>query len=411
MLVYVVAFFIPVALARELSLISWPVLRKFCLMGFMDALCTLVVILAAPYVPGPLQIIYMQGVLPGTLAASIFFLKKRYLWSHYLGATIILAGITLSALDSHEDGSTPSRRPWLWSLLFLSFNVPASISSVYKEHVFRTAQPTDGVSVNTMNFWVSFCQFFWGLCFAPIVVPLLGLSWHSLPGTFSQGAACLFAHQKQDVTSTCTGYTTAVTALTFTFNIGWNFFILLLIKHASATMMFLSNTATIPLASLGFAIPFVVSGGVTPRANVTWEIVVSLVVVIGGLVIYQWSHEPAVDEQPAPEQKPLLINEAFAADSIFGPKPPRTAAPIAIGGGNTVNSAAFAGSVGDDGLRRSASSYIGSPMLGGGFRFNPGTSASRQSGAPGTSVGRNVPVPPGTSAQRSINGPSKYRPQ
>lgn len=90
-----------------------------------------------------------------------------------------------------------------------------------------------------------------------------------------------------------------------------NFFILLLIKYASATMMFVANTVTIPIANLGFSIPFVTNGGPTQvsslyacgvcvrvhpslscacrlqRAKITWEGLLSLFLTLCGMIVYQ----------------------------------------------------------------------------------------------------------------------------
>eukprot|EP00300_Choanocystis_sp_HF-7_P037346 c53447_g1_i1.p2 GENE.c53447_g1_i1~~c53447_g1_i1.p2 ORF type:complete len:375 (+),score=77.34 c53447_g1_i1:85-1209(+) len=319
MLVYVVAFGIPVLIEGSLTKVTLGLLKRYAVMGSLDGLCTLVVVLSAPYVAGPTQVIGMQGVIPCTMVLSFFVLKKRYAWSHVVGAVIILAGIVLSAVHSGESDAKHGSH-MLWLLLFLSFNVFASISCVYKEHVFRTA--TTELSLNQVNFYVSVFQFFWTLAYAPVVAPLQGVSLKSLPGNFGDGAKCIFAHDNSGFSDRCAWFSTVTIALFFISTVSWNFLCLYLIKNASAAAMFITSTATIPLASLGFAVPFIVRRSCTPRALVTWEVLTSLIVVTFGLIIYNKTAERVVEEKPdrddADLRRPLLINDSEGAPSEAG---------------------------------------------------------------------------------------------
>lgn len=323
MAVYVVGFFVPVLAAGQLCgpWASRRYLLRYFVMAALDALCTLVVILAAPYVPGPLQIIYLQGVIPGTMLFSYFFLRKRYVWSHILGAAVILGAIALSAVHSNQQDAKSGSHV-LWHVLFLSFNIPASMSSVYKEYVFRNADVE--LPLNVVNMWVSVFQFWWTIVYSPVIVPVQGISWHQLPTTFAKGGACLFAHHDGGLQDSCDWYSTAVMLCFFASTLAWNYCCLYLIKNASALLMFVSSTASIPLASLGFAVPLLVRGSCTPKAKVTWEVVVALLGVLAGLALYNKTAETIAPEpdrakRPNPEERrPLLLNiqDSLTEDAV-----------------------------------------------------------------------------------------------
>jgi len=371
MLVYIAAFFTPVILGGELRAVSWPLLRKFAVMGGIDCCCTLIVIMAAPHVAGPVQILLMQGVLPATLLATRIAFGRRYLWVHYLGAAIIVIGILFSILDPSTDdhaarsGSKPSsasnepqshRMAIVWGLFFFSFNIPAAISSVYKEWVFKTSETE--ISINLLNAWVSFFQFFFGLLFVPVVAPLEDTAFSDIPANFGDGAVCLFAHRENRSGDYCAGYTTIVVFLCLFCNVAWNVFILLIIKNATASLMFVANTLTIPLANLGFAVPFVVAGGPTPRSRITWEGIMALVVTLAGLAVYQTKAEPE-DEATAPSPPPPKdhVNTPLLAPSA-------SPLPLPPASGGSINASSTAPrAIGFGGTPSPSANIIASPLL------------------------------------------------
>jgi len=366
MVVYIIAFFIPVIANGELWDIDRSLLGKFAVMGGIDCLCTLIVIIAAPHVAGPIQILLMQGVLPATLVATRIAFGRKYLWVHYAGAAIIVGGILFSIFDpsthahahsgdTHhgDDGGDGAphqsgKEVILWSLFFFSFNIPAAISSVYKEYVFKNADRE--ISINLLNAWVSVFQFAFGILWVPVVAPLQDTPFKDIPSNFAGGGICLFKHRDDhpDGGDFCAPYTTLVVFFCLFCNVAWNVFILLIIKHATATLMFVANTLTIPLANLGFSVPFVTQHGPTPRSRITWEGLVALSVTLLGLFVYQTKDEPE-DEPESPSPNPQSPHPAPPTDGINSPLlPPRPPAhsPAPLSQHGTINGSSSARPIG-----------------------------------------------------------------
>eukprot|EP01135_Chromosphaera_perkinsii_P002220 Nk52_evm6s221 gene=Nk52_evmTU6s221 len=158
---------------------------------------------ATSFVPGQLDQAISQLVIPFTMIASYFALKRRYQGMHYLGAFMVVYGICLTVQPmfagenlslTGTDGKTYSV-----SILFILLDivawVPAACSNTYKEYVLK--------GKNISVFWFSafnvFYQTIWGL----VWIPYAFIEWPEPKGKadatpselgdmFSNGFRCFF---------------------------------------------------------------------------------------------------------------------------------------------------------------------------------------------------------------------------
>lgn len=87
----------------------------------------------------------LQANIPATMALSVVFLRSRYAWSQYLGATVVMAGVMCSlgpefrqaASSDHSDASGMFSGSFGWSLIFLLASIPAALNTIYQEYAFR----------------------------------------------------------------------------------------------------------------------------------------------------------------------------------------------------------------------------------------------------------------------------------
>ena len=69
--------------------------RPFAVMGILDCLGGLMTSFSAVYLPGPLLVLLRQAAIPVSMCFSVLFLKAKYCWWHYLGATTVVTGIVI----------------------------------------------------------------------------------------------------------------------------------------------------------------------------------------------------------------------------------------------------------------------------------------------------------------------------
>lgn len=276
--------------------------------------------------------------------------KTYYTIPQYLGATIILFGLVVSVWPAFQTknqvpGSLPPGGLPLWDLVFFSSNIPTALSGVYKEIAFRTCEDMD---VWWLNGWVALWQFTVGLSYAPLAAVMTGIEVSAIPENMYQGFQCVFEEHNsinlnlslpacqaellvcqntskpvpsnnsyllyENFTTPCTCSCAgdcgngnnpvccdscngryppisslpawSATLMYMSFNIAYNVFLVLVIKHGSAALMYIASTVVLPLGSVAFtskallgpfhAQPFTVYTGA------------GLGVVLLGLIVYRF---------------------------------------------------------------------------------------------------------------------------
>lgn len=340
-LIYIPIFFGVVAYLRRFTdnitddMVAFPK-YKYLVMGALDAVSGILSLFGNTAVPGALQTLLNQGVIPITMLASFIFLGVRYKWNNYLGALVILAAIGISLINQFkpQGGQSLVINP-IWCVLYFSSNIPSALSGVYKEIAFK-AQPMD---IYYLNAWVALWQFIIGLLLFPVnLIPLFGgLPLSAIPSALGNGAKCLVGinsilhgnGRENIVPDNCHGAWVDV-LLYMVFNIAYNVFLLLVLKYGSAALMYISSAVILPLGAVAFSFKWVV-----PYAQpLDHLIIVGLVLILVGLGIYRFNSggdEEKTDDEET-ETVPIFgPNQSDAARAIKHPKPqlvPRTSQDI-----------------------------------------------------------------------------------
>lgn len=267
--------------------------RKFAIMGLCDGLSGTLMVLGGVHTSGTMQVLLSQAVIPLTMVFSLSMIGKRFHILQQVGAAIIVLGIMLAKAGGR--GSAGESDNVIFNLLFVLSIVPNALSSVFKEVAFRGF---DGdLDVNVLQFWVATFQVMVNFLGMPIyALKMLGpqqVPLSQMPGQSVDGTMCLFFLEDQ-VLDDCglpeekpcdhcrEAWVPVFVYLAF--NLFFNIFTMLVIKHGSATLSFLVSTLRMPLSSLAFSSTLIMgSEAVQPGMSDF----VSLVVILCGLVSYR----------------------------------------------------------------------------------------------------------------------------
>jgi drug/metabolite transporter (DMT)-like permease len=239
---------------------------KFLVMGAFDSLAGVLALFAGVHTSGSTQALLSNSVIPMTMVMSIILLSARYRWTQYVGATIILGGVSIVILPNiikQHDSSPAAANPpqgvqqntdiLLFNILFLISAIPSALSSVYKELAFRDSDAD--IPVNYLQAWVALFQLLIGLMLIPLnTLSFLGdqaITWEQLPQTLGNGAKCLVGINS--ITTNCGGGPSELQCdacagawfpvlAYMLFNLVYNVAITLVIKYASAALMFVVLT-------------------------------------------------------------------------------------------------------------------------------------------------------------------------
>jgi len=201
----------------------------------------------------------------------------------------------------------------VFNLLFIGSTLPMAVSSIYKEALFNS---TD-IDVNFLQVWVAFWQAAFGLCLIPLnTLSFLGpqaLTWSELPDSIYNGAKCLIGqntlvlphcyippHVVQGL-SPCDecGQSWLPVCLYLFFNCNYNIFIMLVIKHGSASLMYIIMTLRLPLVQIAFSVPMVNN----PPDHFQWPTLLGLIMILVGLIAYRWP----TGEQPQEGEEDVAV--------------------------------------------------------------------------------------------------------
>jgi len=171
-----------------------------------------------------------------------------------------------------------------------------------------------------MNAWTGFFQFFLGLASAPLAILLEpSLSIDTLIPHMINGFKCFLLEQDTLPSDNCTAHWGArLTVLLYmAINIIYNILLLLVLKHGSATLLYISSTVMVPTVSLCQTMTFLLGPSAHPLSPYN---IAGLLAILTGLLTYRSAREKV---GPKGEEEALLGSEVtFTApgrEFIVGP--------------------------------------------------------------------------------------------
>eukprot|EP01006_Ploeotia_vitrea_P053160 TRINITY_DN67760_c5_g1_i2.p1 TRINITY_DN67760_c5_g1~~TRINITY_DN67760_c5_g1_i2.p1 ORF type:complete len:453 (-),score=217.71 TRINITY_DN67760_c5_g1_i2:394-1752(-) len=276
--------------------------KWYLAISVFDTIATYMIILSQTYVSAPLATLLSQGVIPMTIIASIMFLGKQFDRLHYVGASIIIAGIACSVGASWKSDDD---NKFGWAIVFFLSNVPITLGSILKEKIM--SDPHAPAEMNALNAWVALIQVFLSLGLSPAGFLLQApdnshVHVSDLPRNFANGLDCWFygsntsdIHMSSDHCSQAVWAVWVHIALVVVLNI----LVLAVIFYGSAVMFFIAGAVVIPVTAL------VSTGSFLPsklQVSFTFVDVLATVLTLVGLIIYRLKPE---DQGPPPDEGEL----------------------------------------------------------------------------------------------------------
>lgn len=266
---------------------------KFFTMGALDAINGYFVVIGGVGTSGTMQQLLNQAIIPVTMIGSFIFLKERYSLVQIGGSLLIVGGVTLSLLPSLTNSGDSGQNIPFFNMFFLCQAIPFAASNLYKDIAFKSVD----MDVWYLQFWDVFYQSVIGTFLFPVNTILphpARIEWKDIPSAMRNGGICLSgtdvvklpncsATDASDLCDDCY-HAWLILIIYMSINVIYNVFILLVIKHGSATVLSIAQTIRLPLTSIAFSQKWIMGNQVEPFSNFS---LYGLVIILGGLSAFR----------------------------------------------------------------------------------------------------------------------------
>jgi len=289
------------SISPEMKELKWH--RYMFLVGMFDAMNGIMVVYSSflSRVPGPLQSILSQSMVPFTLGLSWIILRKKYTLRQFLGAFGVLLGILVSLVPTfeqiHSDKSSLHTDQIWWPFIFLIGFIPASLMNIVQEFMqdkFRgEAKGNKRFSILYFQAVESFYQWLWmTMFFWTDLIPGFGVSgsvsafWNN----FSFEFKCFFGTSTAIEEVARCQYCGALGLLFIASYISSYIFATAMTMYASANLQSLLGSLS-PVLSIIFWFAFPAVNSWAGGSPYTWSIfaynVGAIPLVIGGSLLFR----------------------------------------------------------------------------------------------------------------------------
>jgi len=293
---------------------------KFAIMGAYDSIAGIMQTFAVNYISNAGTIVLVQqSAIPISMAISVYSLGAKYTPSQYMGAAVVLLGIgvvlipqllpapevthmdmmhnTHTHTHTHAYGSSTSSSgvpaamntsgtsELMWIFILVLSCIPMVLSSVYKEKALGEME----IDVVFLNGWVAIFQFLMSI---PLVWPsswAINMTNADILPNMIAGFNCWLGYNtitdSSDPTmpaDDCTMAPMYVNMYLF-FNVVYNILIVVILKHGSSNILWLSSTIIVPLSNIAFSMSFMPG-----HQDLTNYDIVGLAVIMKGLLVYRF---------------------------------------------------------------------------------------------------------------------------
>lgn len=260
--------------------------------GLMDSLASIMTALSIPFISIMLNVVVSKLVLPMTMIASLIFLKKKYLWSHYTGVVITLFGILAAAVPKFLLDNVDKINPAAMTVFVCSL-IPGVASFMIKEVHLKENPNVDSWYMNTIIF---IFQVIVGFLTLPLVMlPLPGLNVYPehFGSYISNSLNCQFGGVNTLEGDNCR-FSFLYLIVFQLFGTISNILMFTIIREGSSVIFIMINTLKTPITALmGFFLIYynVIKFTEGESFVITWLDVISLIFVLIGSVFYALNKE------------------------------------------------------------------------------------------------------------------------
>eukprot|EP01111_Echinosteliopsis_oligospora_P011426 TRINITY_DN3770_c0_g1_i1.p1 TRINITY_DN3770_c0_g1~~TRINITY_DN3770_c0_g1_i1.p1 ORF type:complete len:417 (+),score=56.80 TRINITY_DN3770_c0_g1_i1:73-1323(+) len=263
-----------------------PPLKYFIIIGFMDSFGNILGLIAQPYLSGPMISLVQQSMVVFSIICAILILGTRYTWGQFGSAAVVIIGASIAFMPNllKEPGS--DHNPISYALLMSFSNLPSAISFTIKELIFKREKNLELFVVNSTG---SLFQLIWFPAMIPITLLLKQTNGMPLLPYIKNGFLCfagITPEADQNPLNPNRCHPDPYPYLIYiVFNLGYNIFILLLLKQASALQSFMAIKAVLPISVFLFLIKWPLIGA----SGIDQFTVYSLIIILIGLGLFRYS--------------------------------------------------------------------------------------------------------------------------
>lgn len=264
--------------------------KELALIGSMDSIGSIMGAVTIPFISIILSVIIYKLVLPATMIASYYFLKKRYVWSHYLGVSITIFGILASAVPKLVLG-TDQTSPIAMIFYILSI-IPGVASYVIKEIYLKKYPDANPWFLNSV---ITIYQVGIGFLALPLVMlPITGFNVkpEHFGSYIGNSLKCQFGYNSNEGDD-CT-YSLLFLILYQIASTASNILMFVIIREGSSVIFIMINTLKTPITALmGYYLIYynLITYTKQESFTLTWLDFVSLVFVVIGSIFYGLNKE------------------------------------------------------------------------------------------------------------------------
>ncbi|KAF4692226.1 Cg10p [Perkinsus olseni] len=284
----------------------------YAIIGALNAVNGGLTIFGNAYVPGYLQTILQQTIIPFTMILSVLLCGTRYTLQHLLGVVIIIVGVAvqLGPLMS-SDGATGSSTTTslVWSLVYLVAPLPVALAAVYQELEFSKRK----VNLISLMYWSNLIQ---AIILFMLVPYDLATTANSEVSRWPAAFRCI-AYSDEAVNPECAGGQAGIYLGSC---ILWMLVSQLLqaelVRHAGASLCAVVMTLGLPTTALAFSIPQLMGDHIEPIDGST---VLALSVILLGVSLYRSAK--IEDDSVAPKEAEGLMASTDSTSGSGGRTP------------------------------------------------------------------------------------------
>ena len=260
--------------------------KDVIIIATFDGINSLLATIPVPYLSIVIMAIIDKVNLPMVATGSYFFLKRRYLPSHYLGIFLTLYGISVSFIPNFMD-SNINILGW-WMFLYILSVIPGTGSYVYKEKKLKEIN----MDISWLNSWICLYQLFIGIFFLPIsILSSEKLTFSNFCPHIADAFKCQFAGIDSNPGDDC-----QLSFLWFMlFNVVStinNILMFLILKDGSAVLFIIIRTLKTPITSYLGSFPQLAGISASPITVADWYAFIMLIVASG---VYYYKSEIDID--------------------------------------------------------------------------------------------------------------------
>ncbi|EER00785.1 transporter protein CG10, putative [Perkinsus marinus ATCC 50983] len=281
----------------------------YSIIGALNAVNGVLTIFGNAYVPGYLQTILQQTIIPFTMILSVLICGTRYGAQHILGVVIIIVGVAIQLgplVSSSEDSPTSTTTSLFWSVVYLIAPLPVAVAAVYQESEFSKRK----VNLISLMYWSNLIQ---AIILFMLVPYDLVASDNSEVLQWPAAYRCIMASDERVNPECANGQAGIYLGSCILWMLISQLIQAELVRHAGASLCAVVMTLGLPTTALAFSMPELMGDHIEPIDRST---MLALSVILLGVSLYRSANMS--DNAPvSPKSAAALVQSTDSSGMYF----------------------------------------------------------------------------------------------